>query len=301
MGGARFPITSLSSGEREVINIIFDFLLRSPNDCIVIFDEPELHLHPELSFKLLQALRTVGKNNQFIFCTHSPDIISASLDNTVVMLTPPKGDGSNQAVRVREDDQTNQALRLLGQSIGIVALGKKIVLIEGTDSSLDKQTYGAILKGRFPNFVLVPAGGKGTVTSFGTLQKQVLERTIWGVEFFMLCDGDTAPTATVETNRLRSLSRYHLENYFLDEAVIAGIFESMEPADSWLRSPQKVRANLRDVAQSLVPYATALSTAARYRVAFLASAGECNETRQNASAAEAVFLSRVFGTAEAVP
>jgi len=36
-------------------------------------------------------------------------------------------------------------------------------------------------------------------------------------------------------------------------------------------------------------------------VAFLASAGECNETRQNASAAEAAFLSRVFGTAEAVP
>lgn len=36
----------------------------------------------------------------------------------------------------------NRALRLLGQSIGIVALGKRIVLIEGADSSLDKQTYG---------------------------------------------------------------------------------------------------------------------------------------------------------------
>jgi len=36
-------------------------------------------------------------------------------------------------------------------------------------------------------------------------------------------------------------------------------------------------------------------------LAFLASAGECNETRQNASAAEAAFLSRVFGTAEALP
>jgi hypothetical protein len=46
MDGQRFPITSLSSGEREVVNIVFDFLLRSPNDCIVIFDEPELHLHP---------------------------------------------------------------------------------------------------------------------------------------------------------------------------------------------------------------------------------------------------------------
>ena len=36
-------------------------------------------------------------------------------------------------------------------------------------------------------------------------------------------------------------------------------------------------------------------------LALLASAGEFNETRQNASAAEAAFLYCVLGTAEAVP
>ena len=193
MGEGRFPVSSLSSGEREVVNIVFDFLLRSPDDCVVIFDEPEMHLHPELSYKLLQALKTVGSNNQFIFCTHSPDIITASLDNTVLFLTPPRQDGGNQAIKVREDDDTNQALRLLGQSIGIVALGKKLVLIEGKESSLDKQTYGAILKDRFPNLVLVPSGGRSAIASFALLHREVLERTIWGVEFFMLCDHDATP------------------------------------------------------------------------------------------------------------
>jgi hypothetical protein len=130
--GQTFPITSLSSGEREVVNIVFDFLLRNPTDCIVVFDEPELHLHPELSYKLLQTLRTIGANNQFIFCTHSPDIITASLDSSVVFIAPPKDAETNQAILVREDDETHRALKLLGQSIGIVALGKKIVLVEGT-------------------------------------------------------------------------------------------------------------------------------------------------------------------------
>jgi len=37
--GATFPVSSLSSGEREVVNVVFDFLLRSPHDCVVIFDE----------------------------------------------------------------------------------------------------------------------------------------------------------------------------------------------------------------------------------------------------------------------
>lgn len=62
-GISNFPITALSSGEREVVNIVFDFILRGPSDCIVIFDEPELHLHPELSYKLIQTLRSVGKRN----------------------------------------------------------------------------------------------------------------------------------------------------------------------------------------------------------------------------------------------
>ena len=46
--GNRFPFSSLSSGEKEVVNIVFDFLLRDPSDSIIVFDEPELHLHPEL-------------------------------------------------------------------------------------------------------------------------------------------------------------------------------------------------------------------------------------------------------------
>lgn len=138
----RLSIDLLSSGEREVVNIVFDFILRAPSDCIIFFDEPELHLHPELSYRLLQTLKYFGLRNQFIFCTHSSDIINASLENTVIFITPPSDSPSeekkNQAVIAAEDDETNTALRLLGQSIGIISLGKKIILIEGENSSLDK-------------------------------------------------------------------------------------------------------------------------------------------------------------------
>ena len=65
--GQRLPVSAMSSGEREVVNIVFDFILRAPSDCIIFFDEPEIHLHPELSYRLLQTLKTFGANNQFIF------------------------------------------------------------------------------------------------------------------------------------------------------------------------------------------------------------------------------------------
>lgn len=263
--GQEFDITSLSSGEREVLNITFDFLLRQPSHCVTFLDEPELHLHPELSAKLISTLRAVGKHNQFILCSHSPDIISSSLDDSVVFLTPPKDDGSNQAVLVRADDETSEALSRLGHSIGVVSLGKRIVLVEGTRASLDKQTYTHLLKNRFPDLVLLPSGGKGTLRSFETIRRDVLGRAVWGVEFFMLADRDAVPAdgnpqelESQSAGRFKCLRKYHLENYFLNPQVLAAVFEEMEPEGSWLRDPNRIDATLRELAQQFVGYATTL-------------------------------------------
>jgi predicted ATPase len=270
--GKTFNFNSLSSGEKEVVNIVFDFILRKPKNCIVIFDEPEIHLHPELSFKMIQTLRSVGQNNQFIFLTHSPDIISSSLDNSVVFLSPPKDDPNfNQAIKVNEEDETNQALRLLGHSIGIVALGKKIVLVEGKESSLDKHVYGSIIKGMFPDLVLVPTGGKDEIQSFAKVQESVLNRSIWGVEFYMLTDHDSLPPftelnlANKISNKFQILKKYHLENYFLDENIWAEIFKEMEPSDSWLVDSSKIKEELKKKAQDLLSYTISLTVSALIR------------------------------------
>ena len=172
--------SALSSGEREVLNIVFDFILRQPSDCVIFFDEPELHLHPELANKLIATLKTVGEGNQFVFCTHSAELLSGSLDNSVIFIQPQTTEGQNQAVPVGVEDGTFEALRAIGQSIGVVSLGKRIVLIEGTKSSLDKKTYLQIVKGRFPDLVFVPCEDKHTIQSFGQVADSVLSKTIWG-------------------------------------------------------------------------------------------------------------------------
>jgi hypothetical protein len=174
----------------------------------------------------------------------------------------------NQAILVREDDETNQALRLLGQSIGIIALGKKLVLIEGEHSSLDKDVYGSIVRDRYPDLVMVPSGGKHVVQSFELLTEAVLSKTLWGVEFFMLCDRDSAPVmpaGTVPHTRLRVLSRYHLENFFLDETTWAYAFADIESPSHWLRNATGVRERLRELAREIASYATALAVTAELR------------------------------------
>jgi len=272
-GDREDDVKTLSSGEREVLNIIFDFILRKPSDCVVFFDEPELHLHPELLHKLITTLRSVGKNNQFILISHSPSVISASLEDSVIFLTPPKPDGSNQAVLVKPDDTTSTALHKLGQSIGVVALGHKIVLVEGNEASLDKQTYGQILENKHSNIVLQPVGGKDQLLSFESILDDILNRTIWGVDFYMLADRDAAPAGhTPEEMTQRSngrfivLERYHLENYFLHPRVLAMCFEEQEPDDSWLRDELVIQAKLLEIARSFLSYATALIVSKHVRM-----------------------------------
>ena len=258
-------IDTLSSGEREVLNIAFDFILRKPSDCIIFFDEPELHLHPELLGRLVKTLRSSGERNQFILISHSPEVVSSSLDDTVIFLAKSKGDGANQATVLSLGGETTEALRALGQSVGVVALGKKVVLIEGTDASLDSKVYSTISRNLFPDFVMAPADGKADIENFERLNKKVLEKTLWGVDFFMLADRDCAVPQTVESERFRLLPRYHLENYFLDSNVLAACFEAQEDAGSWLRSPEQIESRLRAIAVEFTSYAAALIASSELR------------------------------------
>ncbi len=258
------PIEFLSSGEREVFTTVFDLLLHEPSDCIIFFDEPEMHLHPELSFRLLRILENVGERNQFIFCTHSPDIITESLDHSVVFIKPPNND-ENQAICVKKDDERATALNLLGQNLGVIALGRRIVLIEGKETSLDKQTYGEIVGGLFPQYVLVPTGPRQTMLSFSRVVDDILSKTLWGIDFFMISDYDSSLPEPVtkdliskSAGRLAFLPRYHLENYFLDENIISKMFKKLEPRENWLRDPDQIKEKLKTIARTTIPYSVQL-------------------------------------------
>lgn len=176
----------------------------------------------------------------------------------------------------------------------MVSLGKRIVLIEGTKSSLDKQTYGSVVGSQYPDLVLVPVGGKESIGSFVKAFETVLSKTVWGVDFFMLCDGDTSTGLGSGSNangRLRLLPRYHIENYFLDERVLARVFESLEePEGSWLRVPDRIRAEIRKLAQSCLSYAAALNVAHRLRTA----AGNVDLMPSSCHGQDATALAQLF-------
>ncbi|WP_158248922.1 MULTISPECIES: AAA family ATPase [unclassified Pseudomonas] len=73
----------LSSGEKQLLILIAHARFGSSKRSAFVVDEPEISLHMRWQEMLVDALLKGGKNNQFIFATHSPEIVGYHVDNCI--------------------------------------------------------------------------------------------------------------------------------------------------------------------------------------------------------------------------
>ena len=80
----------LSSGEKQILILLTEALLRVNEPVVYIADEPELSLHIRWQVKLLKSLISLGKHlktpseqMQIIIATHSPDIVGNFQDKVI--------------------------------------------------------------------------------------------------------------------------------------------------------------------------------------------------------------------------
>ena len=73
----------LSSGEKQILILLTQALLKFDKPVVYIADEPELSLHVTWQEKLLKSLVTLGGRMQVIVATHSPDIVGNFQDKVI--------------------------------------------------------------------------------------------------------------------------------------------------------------------------------------------------------------------------
>jgi predicted ATPase len=81
--GEEVELASLSSGEKQLLILIAHSRFGSSKRSTFIVDEPELSLHMRWQEMLVDALLEGGKTNQFIFATHSPEIVGYRTENSI--------------------------------------------------------------------------------------------------------------------------------------------------------------------------------------------------------------------------
>lgn len=77
-------LTSLSSGEKQLMRLLIEVLLADQNS--VIIDEPEISMHIDWQRSLVGAMQRLNPHCQLILATHSPEIMAEISDNKIFSL-----------------------------------------------------------------------------------------------------------------------------------------------------------------------------------------------------------------------
>ncbi len=79
-GHRKYPLSSLSSGERQVLTMLFSATRMATAGGIFLIDEPELSLHIDWQRIILSELMAQAGDRQIIACTHSPEVGADHMD-----------------------------------------------------------------------------------------------------------------------------------------------------------------------------------------------------------------------------
>lgn len=73
-GDHSYGLSALSSGERQILTMLYSASRSRFQSGVFLIDEPELSLHIDWQRIILEELRKQSPNRQLIACTHSPEV-----------------------------------------------------------------------------------------------------------------------------------------------------------------------------------------------------------------------------------
>ena len=79
-------IEQLSSGEKQLLLILFKVFLMDEKPYVLLMDEPEISLHLSWQQNLIETIRTLNPNCQLIIATHSPSIFGKGWGDKVTFM-----------------------------------------------------------------------------------------------------------------------------------------------------------------------------------------------------------------------
>jgi predicted ATPase len=245
-----FDFNVLSSGEKEVVDIILDLHLRRDeyDDTIFLIDEPELHINTAIQKKLLIEIdQLIGKNCQIWIATHSIGFLRALKEELK---------DQSQIIQFSDDANLASELQVLQpikntilkwREIFEVALDdlahlvtpKKIFYCEGRgepdregkEQGLDAQVFNNIFSEKYPDVLFVSSGGNTEPDQRSEIAFKIMVKIVPSIEIYVLKDRDiSSGQFTSEQDRKlylennptnhRVLKRWEIENYLYDKEVL---------------------------------------------------------------------------------
>ncbi len=237
-----FPFENLSSGEKEVVDILLDFIVKREyyQKTIFCIDEPELHLNTQIQRKLLIELeRIIPESCQLWVATHSIGFLRALQDDlreksTVIDFSSIDFD---QVVTLQPIEFTRKnwqrIFRTALEDITGLLAPRKIVYCEGKiNMSLDEKIFNTIFYQKM-DALFVSSTNKADSIKYAGVALTILNKAFSDVEIIALVDRDDAPPTLPHLSKVKvvTLTRREFENYLCDFEIISKAYPSYSQAD----------------------------------------------------------------------
>lgn len=249
--GETITFNDLSSGEKEVFFILSFFVRHNVENAIIVIDEPELHLHPELSRLLLRNMKSIRSGNQIWVATHNSEIVDEAGRDRVMYVARDATTRKSKFISAQTEQESLTLLRDLFGLSGYIGVARNLVFLEGDNSSQDRKFYSALFPAKSSNFRLVPAKSSDHLTRINGAVLSILESNIGSMNFFLVRDRDYLTDQMVQkyeshkSGRIFVLKRHEIENYLLEFESLSTVLEEIYGIT---QSPAELKAVLREVA-----------------------------------------------------
>lgn len=245
-----FDYNVLSSGEKEVLDILLDLYLRRDdyNDSIYIIDEPELHLNTAIQRKLLIEInKMVPENCQIWIATHSIGFLRALQDELKDQSQIIEFKAENNWAAQEYILTPAKSNRKMWQEIFFTALDdltslvapKRIVYCEGKaepkrhgeEQGMDATVFNTIFNEKYPDTLFISSGGNTELDQRSDIAIAILSKVFSDIAILVLKDRDMGSGKEIDeaqrqlylqNNPLnhRVLTRFEIENYLYDKEVL---------------------------------------------------------------------------------
>ena len=234
--GVELDLANAGSGMLQIIQLLVYIYLHKPT--LLLIDEPDAHLHPELQEKLGPILKGVAEQMkaQLFVATHSPDVIDSFTSKEVFFINADK----KALIPFRKDDDYVGGLIESGvitnSALSRIAVRPKCIVIEDSKLAIFR-VIDKVLGTKLFEFSGDYKQAKG-VSKFQTIQEVYLAvQDVVGkkISMFFVQDRDGLPDRFLgyiqsmykqKGLNVSILDRHEIENYLLDARIIQGALKA---------------------------------------------------------------------------
>jgi len=253
-----FPYDNLSSGEKEVLDIIIDLVLKRDiyKDTVFCIDEPELHLNTAVQRKLLiEIVKLIPDNCQLWIATHSVGFLRGlqeelSSECQIIDLSEHNFDQTThiEPIKISRSNWQRIFKTALEDLTGLIAPQKMVYCegriepsTDGKELGFDALIYNEIFEPYFPGITFVSGGGNTEPHIYAEFAIMVFSKVLRDIKIIHLADRDLNPDGRLMTSKERTtwlaeggirrmLKRREIENYIFDFEIVNLAFPNVTQA-----------------------------------------------------------------------